>query len=326
MNGKPLRSALLAASVALTAAAPVAAETLMLVNSDAIGSITDRMNEHFAADLEERSGGEIEVNYIAGESLGSAPQVTDQMIAGSVEAFGNVLAWFAPLDADFQILTWGFTFRDTGHMQAFLNSDRFAEISQRVLDNHGVRILAAAPSQPRILFSTRPVTTAEDLVGLQMRVPQIEAYLELWTALETRPTQVPWGEVYLGLTTGVVEAAEGPPSGAFSQRFHEAAQHITLTNHLLSTVSFSINEALFQRYTEEQQQWIIESAQASVEWAFQQSQDETQGVLDEMVASGATLYDIDIAPLQDKAMAAVERLEAEGLWSAGLFAEIQAIE
>ena len=48
------------------------------------------------------------------------------MIAGSVEAFGNVLAWFAPLEKDFQILTWGFTFRDDAHMAAYLKSDKFA--------------------------------------------------------------------------------------------------------------------------------------------------------------------------------------------------------
>lgn len=313
-------------AIALSMTVSAHAETLMLVNSDAIGSITDRMNVYFAEDLEKRSGGDIKVNYIAGNSLGSGPQVMDQLIAGSVESYGNVLAWFASLDPDFQILTWGFTFRDADHMQDVIESDVFAEISQRVQDNHGVRILSAAPTQPRILFATSPVTSADDLIGLKMRVPEIKAYLELWKAFETNPTQVTWGEVYLGLTTGVVSAAEGPPSAAVEQRFHEAAPHVTLTNHIMSTVSLSINEDRFQQFNEQQQAWILESAQAATSWVAGVSQGETQEVLDKMVADGATLHNIDIAPLQAKAMGAVERLEGEGMWSKGLFEKIQAIK
>ena len=104
--------------------------------------------------------------------------------------------------------------------------------------------------------------------------------------------------MFLGLKTGVVEAAEGPPSAAKAQRFHEAAPQITLTNHLISTVSFSINEGLFQHYTDQQKEWIIDSAQAAVDWTYAQSKSETQAVLEQMKSEGATLHSIDVAPLQ----------------------------
>lgn len=321
------RIAAVAAATILAAglAGAASAETLMLANSDALGSITDRMNWFFKEDLERRSGGAITVNYVAGQSLGSAPQVTDQMIAGTVESFGNVIDWFAPLERDFQVFAWGFTFRDDAHLQAFLDSPRFAEMADRVLANHGVRILAAAPSQSRVLFSTRPITSADDLVGLSMRVPQLESYLELWTALGTRPTQVPWGEVFLALRTGLVAAAEGPVSGAYAQRFHEAAPEITVTNHVVSVLSYSINEARFQRMSPQHREWVVESARAAVEWGHQQSVAETEAVFAKMVAEGARLHRMDVAALQARALAAVERLEEKGLWSKGLWAEIQAL-
>ena len=56
------------------------------------------------------------------------------------------------------------------------------------------------------------------------------------------------------------------------------------------------------------------------------SQGEHQEVLDKMVADGATLYEIDICAFAGKAMGAVVRLEEEGMWSKGLFEDIQAIE
>jgi TRAP-type C4-dicarboxylate transport system substrate-binding protein len=300
-------------------------QTLMLANSDALESITDRMNKFFKADLEKRSNGQIRVNYIAGQSLGSAPQVMDQMIAGTVESFGNTLDWFGPLDTDFQVLNWGFTFRDDKHLVDFLKSATLKTISDRVREKHGIRLLAAAPTQTRIIFSTRPIRSAADLVNLKMRVPQIEVYLELWTALGTKPTQVPWGEVFLALKTGVAEAAEGPPNGGFAQKFHEAAKEMTITNHVVSILCFSINEKRFQRFTPEQQGWLKASAEAAVTWGHEQSKAETETVLKKMVDQGARLHTMDVRPLQEKTAAALDRLEAKGLWRKGLWAEIQAI-
>lgn len=300
-------------------------QSLMLANSDALESITDRMNKYFKAGLEKRSGGKVAVNYIAGQSLGSAPQVMDQMIAGTVESFGNTLDWFAPLDKDFQVLTWGFTFRDDAHLMGFLKSPTFRRISDRVLEKHGIRLLAAAPSQSRILFSTKPIKSAADLVNLKMRVPQIEAYLELWSALGTKPTQVPWGEVFLALKTGVVEAAEGPPTGGFAQRFHEAATELTVTNHVPSLLCYSINEKRYQRFSEEQRAWVKEAAEDAVAWGYKEASGETDDVMKKMIARGARVHAMDIKPLQEKALAAIERMEAKGLWSQGLWAEIQKV-
>ncbi len=314
----------IASAVALSGWGVAAAkETVTLVNSDAIGSITDRMNQYFKRDLEQRSDGEFTVNYIPGESFGSAKQVMDQMISGSIESFGNVLAWFTPYDKDFEILTWGFTFRDNEHMQAFFDSPRFAEMSERVRKNHNLRILAAAPTDARILYSKHPVRSISDVNGLKMRVPQIRAYLELWEELGARPTQVPWAEVYLALSTGVVEAAEAPPGGAITKKFHEAAPHISLTRHLISTVCFTINEQRYRSLPARHQKWLNESARAAVLWIRRESENEVSDLLRQMAAEGATVYDIDVAPFQRKAINAVQRLESEGLWSKGLWQSIQ---
>ena len=310
-------------ALALAAAPARAAESITLVNSDSVGSITDRMNNWFKEDLERRSGGELTVNYIPGESFGSAKQVMDQMIAGSVESFGNVLAWFTPYDKDFEILTWGFTFRDNDHMQAFFDSPTFAAMTERVRQNHGLRLLAAAPTDSRIVYSKKPVLSIDDVGGLKMRVPQIRAYLELWQELGAKPTQVPWAEVYLALKTGVVESAEAPPGGAITKRFHEAAPNISLTRHLISTVCFTINEARYQRLPEQHKRWLEESARAAVLWIRAEAEGEVKKLLDQMVSEGATIHEIDTAPFQQKAVGAVRRLEEEGLWSKGLWAEIQ---
>jgi tripartite ATP-independent transporter DctP family solute receptor len=321
-------SARLALLCGALAAAPLACavETIVLVNSDAIGSPIDRMNVRFKQEVEKRSNGQIAVKYIPGDSFGSAPQVMDQVIAGSIDMFGNSLAWYSPYDKDIQIINWGFAFRDAAHMTRFFESRVFGQMEERVRQKNGIRLLAATPLQERIIFSTKPITSVKDVEGLKMRVPQIRAYLELWKEFGARPTQVAWGEVYLALKTGVVEAAEGPPSAAGKLKFHEAARELSISNHVFDTAMFVINEKRFARLTADQQKLVTEVARESAAWIRAETAAETKKDIDAMVAAGARIHTLNTAAFREKAVAGVTRLEAEGLWSKGLYQSIQDVK
>jgi hypothetical protein len=87
------------------------------------------------------------------------------------------------------------------------------------------------------------VNSPADLQGIKMRVPEIEMYLLVWKAMGTQPTQVAWGETYLALMQGLVDAMEGPFDTLLSMKFFEAAQNISMTHHLISASSVCINDA-----------------------------------------------------------------------------------
>lgn len=299
------------------------ARDLVVAVADPVGSLKDQMCQRFVDNVEEELP-DVSLNYVQGEALGSAKSVMEQHVSGTVDIFCNELVWFANYVNDLQILGWGFTFREPQHMVDFFNSDLFDPIAEEAVSK-GARILAARPTQPRMLFSKEPVSSIDDIQNIKMRVPQLKSYLELWTALGTLPTQVSWSEVYLGLNTGVVVAAEGPPTDAGKQNFHQAAPFVTRTDHLYSTVHISINEATWQELTPEQQGKMRELADGVAEWAMGHAQDEVQNVLDGFAAEGATISEIDKTPFQQKVEEAVGRMEAEGLWRAGLWKEIQGL-
>lgn len=300
-----------------------AAERLVVAVADPVGTLKDRMCQRFVDSV----GTELpalELNYVQGEALGSAKSVMEQHVSGTVDIFCNELVWFANYVNDMQILGWGFTFRDPQHMVDFFDSELFDPLEEEAISK-GARILAARPTQPRMLFTKEPVSSIDDIQNIKMRVPQLKSYLELWTALGTLPTQVSWSEVYLALNTGVVVAAEGPPTDAGKQNFHQAASHVTRTDHLYSTVHISISEEAWQGLTSEQQDTLSELAVEATEWGMEQAQAEVQGVLDGFASEGATIAEIDKAPFQQKVEDAVDRMETEGLWRDGLWTDIQAL-
>jgi tripartite ATP-independent transporter DctP family solute receptor len=317
------QSALALIAAAFLASAAAAETVLTFGGSDAPGSLLDRQNAMFTQLVNERAKGELTVNFISGEALGNDIQVIEQMMAGSVHMYGDVLDWYANWVKDFAILNWGFTFRNNDHVQAFLDSDVYAGLVDELRETQGLRILAAAPTQPRVLFAKKEIASPAELQGLKMRVPEIRTYLLLWETLGTSPSRVAWAEVFLGLKTGVIEAAEGPVSAAYAARMHEAAPYVMRTDHLVSTNHITINEATFQSLSPELQQIIVEAAVEATQWARTQAETETEQLVLKMGEEGATIVQVERGPFADQALTGVERMEADGEWSPGLWQQIR---
>ena len=316
------RTTLLTASLML-AAQVNAQTTLTLGGSDALGSILDRQNLRFTACVNDKAAGKVKVNFVQGEQLGNDVQVIEQMMQGSVHIYGDVLDWYANWVKDYAILAWGFTFRDADHMQKFLDSPTYTAMAEKLRKEQGLRILAAAPTQPRILFSKKPIGTLNDLSGVKMRVPEIKTYLTLWETLGTRPSRLAWGEIYLGLKTGVVEATEGPISSAYAAKFHEAATNVIRTDHLMSSAHITVNEKSFSALPADTQKLLSDCAADAVQNTRKMAQQETEDVVRKMSAEGAKVTQIDKAPIQQRARDGVAKMEKDGAWTSGLWEQIQ---
>jgi tripartite ATP-independent transporter DctP family solute receptor len=317
---------LLALALLLSPAAASAQKTLTLGGSDSVGSLLDRQNALFTKLVNERASGKLKINFIQGEQLGNDQQVIEQMIAGSVDIYGDVLDWYANWVKDFAIMGWGFTFRDPAHLQQFTESAVYQKLADELRAKQGIRILAASATQPRVMFANKPITKLDDISGIKMRVPEIKVYVKLWETLGARPSRLAWAEVFLGLKNGVVDAAEGPVSAAFAAKFHEAAKHIIRTDHIYSSAHITINEKAYQALSPELQEVVLAAAKEAVAWTRDQSSKDTEEALGKMAAAGATLHKIDASPIRARSEAAVADMEKDGAWSAGLWQSIQAIK
>ena len=316
---------LLGAATLLAPLAASAQERLLFAEADTVGSLLNQTNIKFAELVTERAGDQLTINHVQGSQLGNDTQVIEQMIEGSVDVYGDVLGWYAQWEDDFNILNWGFTFDDADHIQAFIDSPLFEEISGRLRESSNIHILAAAPTEARVLFAKSVVTSPEDLEGVKMRVPGIRTYVLLWETLGASPARVAWAEVFLGLKTGTIEAAEGPPNAAYAQNFHEGTGNVMLTNHVQSTMQISINADRFDSLSPELQQILTVAAQEAVSWARMEAERGASEIFAKMEAEGTTIHEVDVAPFAAKAEAGVTAMEADGVWSNGLWQRIRDI-
>lgn len=300
---------------------------LTINGANRVGSLEDQMIEQFAKYVNDRNEAGLSIQHIPGDQLGSAPMVMDQVAAGTLDMFGNELAWVAPFDEDLQILNWGFTFRDRDHMDAFFRSERFAQIMDRIRESQGLRVLAATPAQPRLIFSMKEINSLSDFRNMRVRVPEVKVWIEMKTAWGATPTPLAFGEVFLAMRTGLIEAGGGPVSAAFANNYHQVANYMVNLGHIKSTEMIVINETSYQRLNSEQRAILEEEAQRAIDWANAAAQRETEELIERMQTEGIVQYTVleRVDDFRDAMAAAATRMEAEGLWSRGLFREIQAI-
>ncbi len=321
--GRGLFGALALLLVAGSASAQVSA---VFGGADPLEGVYDRQNRHFVDLVNERGAGKIKLEFIRGEQLGNDVQVIEQVMSGAVQFYGDDFSFYSNWVPDLNIVSWGFLFRDNNHVQAFINSDIYKASVEKLREEQGIRVLAAAPGQIRVMVSTRPIKNVDDLAGLKMRVPEIRTYLALWGTLGTAPARVAWGETFLGLSTGVVEGAEGGISSIYGAKFHEAAKNVTRTDHVRIIAHIAVNDAWFQSQTPEVQELLTKAAEESVNWQMETVTAEQTATLEKMAADGATIAEIDVTPLRERSEVAVEKLESEGFWPKGMWSQIQALQ
>lgn len=90
-----------------------------------------RAAEAFAKRVGELTNGETEVQVFHDGQLGkSDPHQLENVISGAQGFFITGMEWYKAWDDRFGILSTPFVFRDRAHLQKFLRSDVFADMSK----------------------------------------------------------------------------------------------------------------------------------------------------------------------------------------------------
>ena len=283
--------------------------------------------ERMAKLAAERSNGRLKIEFFPASQLGNAITQIEGVMMGSQDMFQDAAEWMSQFEKDYNILAMAFAFRDQKHLQAFFNSPLNTEIKERLRKDRGIRIIAENWNRaPRELVSKKPVHNPSELQGIKMRVPEIEMYLLVWKAMGTQPTQVAWGETYLALMQGLVDAMEGPFDTLLSMKFFEAAPNISMTNHLISASSVCINDAKFSKLPKDLQDILVASAKEAGDYFTQLGIESMTKDRREMESKGAKFIEVDHKPFRDKVAPLVKELEDKGKWSKGLYQKIQELK
>jgi TRAP-type C4-dicarboxylate transport system substrate-binding protein len=277
------------------------AVTIRVSHVESSTSVTHEALEAVAERVEERTDGSLILEIYPDGQLGTTTDTLQQSASGETVIGYTDSASLAALGAkNLDILSGPFLFENTDQAQTFHESEMFTELGDQLVEETGVRILAL-----NYFLGTRNVLgkdaypNPEDMAGVKLRTPPIEAWTRTFEAVDAVPTTVEYTEAYSALQQGVVDAAESDINSLIDQKWYETVTNLTMTHHMQLFLGFAIGEAGFQKLSQEHQDALLEEfSQGGIDstQVNADKEEETKRFLEE---NGVTITEADLAAYRD---------------------------
>ena len=218
----------------------------------------------FADRIAELSNGEVHVTVHANGALGNHQGLVNAMRMGAVDMSIlslTPLASFVPECAAFSI---PFVFSGYDHNTKAMSKDSplFPMFNQFMAErNVGFRMLATGGGGARLYYTTTgPIVKPSDMKGLKMRVVNNPMTERVCKEVGAIPTPLPFGDVYSGLQTGLINALDSSISGFYSNRFYEVAKYLVKSYQEFIVTHISISDITWNKLPKDLQKSFEQAA------------------------------------------------------------------
>ena len=320
-----------AAAAALVSASPMslaAKSTLLRVSTPAVADDWHaKMWTVLKEQLDKQAAGQFEVQINLNGSLFKQGAEAVALARGNLELASISAFDIAKVVPAFSLFTAGYMLRDPAHLMAVLGGPIGAELYKEVSAKMDITVLSPLYLGTRELNlrQKREVKTPADLKGLKLRMPSTKEWLFLGNALGATATPLAFGEVYLGLKTGTIDAQDNPLPTTKSAKFYEVTQQITLTHHLVDSLFIVVSNKLWNGLDAAQQQQLKNAAVAAANYNNTQRIADEKNLLAYFESQGLRVIAPDVAPFRTAVQAAYAGSDMAKQWPAGLAERVAAV-
>jgi tripartite ATP-independent transporter DctP family solute receptor len=260
--------------------------------------------------LRSETNGRLDLQVFPNSQLGNDTDTLSQLRSGGVEFFslsGLILQTLVPAAG---INGVGFAFPDYAAVWKAMDGDLGAHIRKEISKKGLIAMDRIWDNGFRqITTSTRPISKAEDLKGMKIRVPPSPMWTSVFKSLDASPTSINFAEVYSALQTKIVEAQENPLAIISTAKLYEVQKYLSITNHMWDGYWMLANRKAFERLPAEIQKLVAAKFNETALKERADTEALNANLQIELAAKGMIINQADTASLRAK------------LRSAGYYAE-----
>lgn len=272
--------------------------------------------------IKEKSGGKMAIEVYPDSQLGDKSSLIDSMLLGEPVCTLADGAFYAGYGIkDMGILFGPFLFDSWEQCWTLTESDWYEEQCKK-LEEKGLKIISSNWMYgERHTLTNVPVNTVDDLKGLKIRVPSNEIQSYGFDVLGATSTGMALGDVYQALQTKTIDGAENPIATLYGRKLYEVAPYLILDGHIKNFTTWVVSADWFNSLTEEQQNWLTETAEEAGQYNNEVLQESEKEYLKKMVDEGVTVTEPSeeiLKGFKEKAAAFYDMGDQFG-WSDGLY-------
>ncbi len=255
---------------------------------------------HLGELIEERSEGRIATVVNHGAEMGTQHEQVEMAMDGSLElgVFSPGTA-LGPYVEQLALFDLSYVYEDEEHYVRTIRGIE-DEVS-RLLEPYNLMAVGGQNMGFRhMLIEPRPVYRPQDLEGLVMRGPN-PMYVAMFEAFGADGVTTDWTEIYTALQTGVIDGMEASPDMILSMRFHEVANHLSLTNHQPAGVFYFINTDWLDSLPEDLQELVLDTARDAADYQIELDRVAQEEALQTLIDEGVEVNEVaDISEFMEK--------------------------
>ena len=251
----------------------------------------------FAELVAAKSGGKIKVQEYPSSQLGNELQQQSALQGGVQEMLVASTTSLAGIVKEFGVFDFPFLFSNARQADAMVDGPMGKAISARLADK-GVVVLGFFDLGFRnVTNSKRPITKAEDLEGLKLRVIPNPVFLETFKTFKANPIPMPFAELYGALESKAVDGQENPFSVILSNKFFEVQKYVSATNHVYAANILLVSKRFWDKLSPAEQKILNDAANETRPYQRQVSRAAAQKAVDELKAKGMQYNELAPAEL-----------------------------
>lgn len=257
-------------------------------------------------DIEKKSGGKYKIKVFNKGALGTEKETIDQLKIGALDMARVNISPMNGVCQKTMVPTLPFLFHSVDHMRRMLDGPVGDEILKDC-EAQGFVALAFYDSGARSIYAKKPVRTPADTKGMKIRVQQSDLWVALVGAMGANATPMPFGEVYTGLRTGLLDAAENNVPSYDTAKHYESAKYYSKTEHSMAPEMLLFSKVVWDKLPRPDQDMIRAAAKASVAVERKKWDEQEAKSLASVKAGGAEIIEVDrkafqalMGPVYDK--------------------------
>ncbi|MBA4501669.1 TRAP transporter substrate-binding protein [Marinobacterium marinum] len=227
--------------------------------TDVQGVYASKFKEHIEANSDHT------VQLFPYGTLGESADIMEQAQAGLLQFVDQSPGFTGSLIPEAQIFFIPYLLPEThdGLEYFFRNSKAINEAFKSIYAQHGLELLKMFPEGEVVITTQEAFDSPAGLDGVKIRVMTNPLLVESYKAFGATPTPLPWGEVYGGLQTNIIQGQENPLFWVESAKMYEVTDVMTFTGHNNFTTAVMANKRFFDRLPEQDQQLVQDAMQAA---------------------------------------------------------------
>jgi tripartite ATP-independent transporter DctP family solute receptor len=224
---------------------------------------TNKAVAFMSEELSKATGGKDTIKVFGDSALGSEKDTIEQVKIGALDMVRVNFAAFNGIVPESVLPALPFLFRDMDHFRKTM----YGPQGDRILagfEKAGFVGLAIYESGARSMYSKKPIKTLADIKGMKIRVQPSDMFVSMVGAMGASPTPMPYNEVYTGLKTGLIDAAENNYPSYDEAKHFESAPVYSETMHSMSPEVLVFSKKIWDTLGKQEQAAIRKAAKDSV--------------------------------------------------------------